>query len=336
MTRRPTIKDVARAAGVSAVTVSRVSNEPQLVVAETRERVLHAMRELGYVPNLAARTMRTNATRTIGFLVPDLTSYPNAAVAQAAEQRLADAGYGLLLASSDNRPAREVRALEVLRTRQVDGIMLYACDQEDPALRAAVASLDVPVVVLDRTLPGGGDRVLSDHATAMTEAVRYLALLGHRAMALVLPDLRIRPALERRDAFLAALGPCRLDPAVQTVLRVPPGAMASTPSSIGVLEGETAPTAVIVDGSRLLRGVIQAARAHRRTIPDQLSVIGIDGEDVAQAATPEITGIVRDFGEIGRTAAELLLRRLAEPTLPPQSVVLPSHVVLKGSCAAPG
>ena len=131
--RRPTIRDVAREAPVSTVTVSRVANAPELVKPATRARVEAAMRRLGYVPNAAAQSMRTNVSRTIGFLVPDLTNYPNAAVAKAAEATLAAAGYAMLLTDSDHDVAREARFLRLLRSRQVDGILLYLSDEDDPS-----------------------------------------------------------------------------------------------------------------------------------------------------------------------------------------------------------
>ena len=338
MRRRPTIKDVAREARVSNVTVSRVINGSPQVEPQTRSRVEQAMRALGYSPNLTARSMRTSLTRTVGFLVPDLTNYPNAAVAQAAEQRLAEQGYAVLLTSSDHRVDRELRLLEVLRARRVDGVVLYLCDEQDPVLAGAVAGLDVPLVVLDRELPAAveADFVLSDHAMAMGEAVRYLSLLGHRCLALLLPDLRIRPVVERRRAFEAAVAAVGLDPAQQSVLQIPPAAAGAVPAALTLLEDPSSPTAVIAEGSRLLRGVLLAARAMGRRIPEDLSVIGIDAEDIASAATPEITCILRDFGEIGRTAAELMLHRLAgRGAADPQQVLLPSAVVLKGSCAPP-
>jgi DNA-binding LacI/PurR family transcriptional regulator len=335
MQRRPTIKDVAREAGVSTVTVSRVVNGSPQVQPETRARVELAMLRLGYLPNLAARSMRTSMTRTVGFLVPDLTSYPNAAVAQAAERRLAQEGYAVLLASSDYEAERERRVLEVLRTRQVDGIVLYVCDEQDAALRAAVARLDVPLVVLDRDLPVEADAVLSEHAAAMAEAVRYLTLLGHRRMALLLTDMRVRPVRERRRGFEAAAAAAGLDPSEQTVLLTAPAGAGSMPSALALLDRPAAPTAIIAEGSRLLRGVMLAARALSKRVPEDLSLVGIDAEDTASAASPEITCIVRDFGEIGRTAAELMLQRLSGRPPGPQRVVLPSRVVLNASCAVP-
>jgi LacI family transcriptional regulator len=336
MQRRPTIKDVAREARVSTVTVSRVANGSPQVEPQTRARVEQAMRALGYLPNLAARSMRTSLTHTVGFLVPDLTNYPNAAVAQAAERRLAERGYAMLLASSDYRVDQELRVLEVLRTRRVDGVVLYVCDEQDQALRAAVTGLDVPVVVLDRGLPVEADCVLSDHAGAVGETVRYLSLLGHQRLALLLPDLRIRPVNERRRAFEAAATAAGLGPAERSVLSVPPAAAGAVPAVLGLLDDPAGPTAVIADGSRLLRGVLLAARALGRRIPEDPSVVGIDAEDIASAATPEVTCILRDFGEIGWTAAELMLHRLDDRAgAPSRRIVLPSRVVLGGSCAAP-
>jgi LacI family transcriptional regulator len=335
MQRRPTIKDVAREAEVSTVTVSRVVNGSPQVQPETRARVEAAMLHLGYSPNLAARSMRTSLTQTVGFLVPDLTSYPNAAVAQAAERRLAEEGYAVLLASSDYRAERERRVLEVLRTRQVDGIVLYVCDEQDPGLRAAVAKLDVPLVVLDRDLPVEADCVLSEHVGAMGEAVRYLTLLGHRRMALLLTDLRIRPVRERRRGFEAAVAAAGLAADQQTVLPVSPAGAGAMPAALALLDQPDGPTAIIAEGSRLLRGVVLAARAVGKRVPEDLSLVGIDAEDIASAASPEITCILRDFGEIGRTAAELMLHRLGGRPPGPQQVVLPSRVVLNASCAAP-
>jgi LacI family transcriptional regulator len=336
MRRHPTIKDVASAAEVSTVTVSRVVNAPRLVQPETRSRVERAMRELGYVPNLAAQAMRTNATRTIGFVVPDLTNYPNAAVAKATEAVLAEAGYCLLLTNSDNRLERELKSLEVLTSRRVDGMILYVCDEDDERLRQAVAAVGVPLVVLDRDLPVESDTVLSDHDSAMGEAVRYLVALGHRRLALLSTHLRLRPPRERQRAFRAWVEACGLDPSEQTVVEPSPDASNALPLVLELIDRRPRPTAIVADGSRFLRSAIQALRLRRLGVPEDLSLIGIDAADIAGSATPEITCIVRDFAEIGRTAAELMLRRLkGGRQVPPQRVVLESSVVLKGSCAAP-
>jgi LacI family transcriptional regulator len=333
--RRPTIRDVARVAGVSTVTVSRVCNAPNLVIAATRARVEDAMRALGYVPNLAARTMRTNATRTIGFLLPDLTIHPNAAVAQAAADHLAAHGYAILLASSDQRPEREIEALAVLRTRQVDGIILYACDQNHPGLRAAVRGLDVPSVLLDRDMPCQGDRIYSEHGPAMAEAVGRLAGLGHRRIVLVQYDAPIRPTLERQHQFHRSAAAAGLDPALLRAIHLPVE-HGPAPDLADALFGRgDAPSAVIAEGSRLLLATIRATRSKGLTVPRDVSLVGIDALDVALASTPEIACIVRDFDAIGCAAAQAMLDRLADRAAKPRLVQLPSRFVEGGSLALP-
>ncbi len=333
--RRPTIRDVARAAAVSTVTVSRVVNEPDLVKRVTRERVEAAMARLGYVPNAVARSMRTNLTHSIGCLVPDLVNYPNAAIAQFAERHLAAAGYSLLLANSDYDTKAEIRAIQALTARRVDALMLYVSDEADPALQEAVSRLPVPCLVLDRRLPGPADRLLSDHATAMQETVRYLAGLGHRRLALMVPALRIRPVDERIRSFEHATAAQGLEPRAQTVVQVPPGDPERLRAAQELSSQPDRPTAVLADGSRQVRALLAAARAQGLGIPDDLSVVGLDAADIATVTTPELTTIARDYAEIGRLAANLLLDRLGQPEAPPRRLVLESEVVLRGSCAPP-
>lgn len=332
MPPRPTIKDIARAAGVSNVTVSRVLNTPELVRADTRGRVEAAMQRLGYTPNLAARAMRTRFTRTIGFLVPDILSYSNAAVAQAAERALAAEGYGMMLVSSGESGADELRALEMLRTHRMDGMLVYVGDESDERMIGTLRELGVPCVVLDRTLPIEADQVLSDHAQAMQETVRYLASLGHTSMAAVMSARRVRPVLERRRAFDAAIAACGLDPARQMIVAVRPEERARFQAT-GLFAGADRPTAVLVDGSQLLRAVVDALRRQGLGIPGDVSVVGLDVEDVAPTMTPELTRISRDYGAIGRTAADFLLRRIRSGPGPRQTALLESHVLLKSSCA---
>lgn len=334
VTRRPTIKDVARAAGTSTVTVSRVVNAPHLVQPATRARVEQAMRELGYVPNLAARSMRTRLTRSVGFLTPELTSLTNAAVAQACEQALSEAGYGMLLTSSDYRVERELQALELLRQRQVDGLVLYLSDEEDPALLRAVRELDVPLVVLDRAIETG-DRVLTEHRGALSTAVHRLLAMGHRRFALLQPDLATRPVRERRAAVEETLAAAGIGAEGLVRIAVPPAALDKALVPAERLAGPDRPTAFLVEGSRLLRAALLALRAAGLEVPKDVSLVAIDAEEAASLTTPETTRIARDFAAIGRTAAALLLRRLARPNLPRQEVVLESRLVLGASCAPP-
>jgi LacI family transcriptional regulator, galactose operon repressor len=326
MARRPTIRDVAREARVSTVTVSRVANAPELVKPETRARVETATRELGYLPNAAAQSMRTNVSRTIGFLVPDLTNYPNAAVAKAAEARLAEAGYYMLLTDSDQDVVREERFLRLLRSRQVDGIILYLSDEDDPAVQATIAELDIPVVVLDRDLPFPIDTVFSEHATAMHETVGHLVARGHRELGLLLPALRIRPVRERVRAFREAVRALGLDPARQVVVEADP--LRGGPQAVrALLAGPTRPSALLIDGTRLLAAAFEGL--HGLDPTQRVTPIAIDVVEPLAAAMPEIVGIARDFAAIGREAARLMIDRLSGALSgPPQRITLASRAVM--------
>jgi LacI family transcriptional regulator len=333
VSRRATIKDVARAAGVSTVTVSRVANAPALVRPETRTRVEEAMRQLGYAPNAAAQSMRTKVSRTIGFMVPDLTNYPNAAVAKAAEATLADAGYYMLLTDSDHDPRREERFLRLLRARQVDGIILYLSDEDDRAVQATIQELGVPVVVLDRKLPFAVDAVFSEHQAAMRATVRHLAAHGRRRLALLSLNLRIRPRRERARGFRAAVRQAGLVPDEQRVVFADVTALHDAVER--VLDATPRPDALLIDGSRLLAASFEILRRRRLAVPRQIAVIAIDAVEPLAAAMPEVIGIARDFSEIGRRAAQLMIDRLTGAlTGPAVTIVLPSRPVLAEAVAA--
>jgi LacI family transcriptional regulator len=310
------------------VTVSRVANAPELVRPATRARVEAVMRRLGYMPNLAAQSMRTRVSRTVGFLVPDLTNYPNAAIAKAAEATLAEAGYTMLLTDSDYDPAREARALQLLQSRQVDGIMLYLSDEDDAALRATVRALDVPIVVLDRDLPFAVDTVFSDHALATRRTVQALLDQGHRRLVLVEPALRTRPVRERIEAFRAAAAAAGLAPEAQVVVQIDSAAR-DLAAIERALAGGPLPTAILVDGNRLLAAAFAVVRGRGLAVPDEVRVVALDAVEPLAAALPELVGIVRDFAEIGRRAARLLIDRLSGAlTGPPVSLTLASRSVL--------
>ncbi len=165
----------------------------------------------------------------------------------------------MLLTDSDYDPAREARALQLLQSRQVDGIILYLSDEDDPAIQATVRNLDLPVVVLDRDLPFAVDSVFSDHALATRRTVRALLRQGHRRLALVEPALRIRPVRERIKAFRAAAAAAGLPPDAQIVVQIDPAAR--DPGTIAqALAGGPLPTAILVDGNRLLAGVFEIVR----------------------------------------------------------------------------
>jgi len=197
-----TIRDVAKAAGVSLSSVSRALNGGKNVSAKVARDVAAAANELGYQPDFLARGLRTRSSGMVGCLVPDLANPINAAIVRAAEARLRDAGYMLVVASTANDAARERTAANQFRGRRLDGVLVAPGSNANDETWRELAAAGTPVIILDRDpLEQDNDplwpAVLVDHRAGARAATRYLVGLGHRRIALLTADARMRPSRER-------------------------------------------------------------------------------------------------------------------------------------------
>jgi len=329
---RPTMKEVADRAGVALSSVSRVMNGHPDVSDVMRHRVLDAVAALGYEPDQLAQSLRTGATKTIGFLVGDISNPLISQIALGAETALREAGYLTLLTNSVNDPALDAQHLRLLQQRRVDGLLLSLSDESNPDMNAALMRTDVPAVLVDRQIVGAAlGAVLSDHASGMTEALTLLTELGHRRIGLVNGNPRVRPSRERANALRRF---CREDPEVSGKVRT----AAFTPAhgyqaTLELLRAEDAPTALIAGSNQILVGVLRALRESGMSLPDDISLVTCDAVPLAEFHNPPISTITRDFGAMGHTAAELLLEQLDRQ--PTREVVLPTNFQATESCASP-
>src|SRR6218665_293365 len=205
--RKPTavnIKDVAREAGVSLGSASRVVNNVPNVRPETRAKVIAAIEALGYRPNHAAQSLRSRSTRTIGCLVTDVSNPLYAQLFRALEERFLAEGYLLLLANGLNDPDREIALLNLFRLRGMDGVVIAPGNERHAGVVKAVGALEMPAVVLDRDLASPHDNVMFDHAAGMRATISHLVALGHRRIALVQSQSSNRPMRRRTEGLRAA------------------------------------------------------------------------------------------------------------------------------------
>lgn len=333
--RPPTIHEVAARAGVSIGTVSRVAGESPRVKPDTRARVLAAMEALGYQPNAAARAMRTNQTKTIGFLIPDMTNQAFARVAQGAETILGPEGYMLFAFSSNRSPAREVAFLQAARQRRMDGLIVTLADETAEPTIAEIRRAGVPVVILDRDIPVEADIVYSEHRQPVETLVGQLAALGHRRIGLVTASLNIRPGRERVLGYRNALAQAGLEADDWLIRARMQSAEYGAAETFDLLSGTNPPTAILAAGSDIFPGALRAVRLMGLSVPGELSFAGADDPLLGDLVFPPITVIQRDMEEVGRQAATLLLDRLRGLEGPPRRVMLPSSVALRASLAAP-
>jgi LacI family transcriptional regulator len=315
--------------------VSRVAAGQGSVAEETRARVMSAMAKVGYQPNAAARAMRTNVSKTIGLLIPDIRSPTFIRVAAGAEEVLAPAGYMLLSASSNRSIGREVAFLQAARQRQMDGLIVSTSDETAEETLHELNQLEMPLVILDRAAPANADLVASEHMLVMQNAVQHLIALGHRRIGFIGPTEKISPGRMRVIGYRRAHAAAGI-PVDERLLRTQ-----TQNSEYGQFEthdmmsGPNPPTALIPASSDIFYGALRAIRMLDLRIPEALSVIGVDDVQLADLVGPPITVILRDVLRSGQEAARLILERLRDPDRPPRQLMLDSHLVLRQSTAAP-
>ena len=327
-----TIKDVARKADVSQGTVSRVINGLG-VSAELRERVTQAIAELHYQPSEIARSMRTSTTRTVGLVITDISNPVLAAIARGAEEVLYPLGYTLIVGNTARHLEREASLIKTLVHRRVDGLLITVEDEENPAVREAVANVGVPVVLVDRDLLLPLDRVHVDHAKGVRMATEYLISLGHRRIAIITAARSVFPGRDRVRGFETALQSAGLPIDPELIHSRSLTAQYSFRVASALLTSPFPPTAIIAGGNQIFEGLLEAVRLRGLSIPDQLSIIACDDTPLTRLGSPPVTVVQRDLNLLGKLSAEMLFERISgECVTGERSVLLPTSLVVRESC----
>lgn len=332
MAKAPTIHDVARIAGVSKSTVSRVlQNSGNSVAEETRQAVLDAMEEVGYTHNAIASSLRTSRTYMVMLLIPSIANPFWPSIAQSLQTTLVDAGYSLVFANTDSKSDHERNLLAMARRNRFDAIALNPVDVPVEELKM----LGVPVVVLGlRQSYSELDQVGSNSYEGTRTGIDYLLKKGHRRIGFIWGE---RAASESRyrgycDALAAAGIPLNERYVAGGHYSMDGGRIAARQL---LLQPER-PTAIFTSNDVMALAAIQEATALGLKVPEDISLLGMDDIEPAAMSTPALTTIGKDKRELGRRAAELLLARLNQkvPT-PPQHISVPCTLVERQTVAPP-
>jgi LacI family fructose operon transcriptional repressor len=322
------IKDVAKAAGVSPATVSRALGRGP-VSDELREQVAAAVRATGYKPNLAARRLRSQDTGTIGLIVVDIRNPFFTAVSRAVEDSAYRAGMRVILCNTDEDPEREALYLGLMQEERITGLIF--APTRTTVDRLPKRSMDFPVVLIDRAGPAGlHDSVVLDNRDAMDQLIGHLVERGYRDIGGLFGNSSSTGA-ERREGYVAAMQRHGLKPQSRAIT---PSTEAAQKEVTAWLAQPDRPRAIVVSNSLFLIGVIKAARALGLKIPGDLAVAGIDNAIWTELVEPGMTVIEQPVEEIGRTAMSLLFERLQTPTLPVRKIVLSGRCIVRGSTGA--
>lgn len=320
---------------MSVSTASRVLNDKPFVREEVRERVMLVSRELGYRPDVAARSMRTGTTGAVALVVSDISNPLFASIAKAADDALGPRGYSLMVANSSNDPSHEEELMAALRQRRLDGLVIAVADEGAAGLRERLEWFQA-VVLLDREVPSArADSVLSDHATGLAQAIAHLAALGHTRIGLVAGTTAQRGSRVRLATFRHEVARLGLD-ADQRLCRA--GALSVDDGYQAVTEMlaiDRRPTAIIAGNNQLFAGMFAALRDLHVSIPDDLSVVACEETELTEFHNPPLDVVYRSLAELGREASELLLARLENPRRRARRVVLPTTFEPRGSSSSP-
>jgi LacI family transcriptional regulator len=323
--------DVAEAAGVSLKTVSRVVNGEPLVAPSTAKTVREAIARLGYRRNEMARTLREGrVTRTLGLVIEDVANPFYSAIMRGVEEETRDRGLLVIAGSSDEDPARERTLVQLFCERRVDGLLVVPASMDHRYLLPELEH-GTPIVFIDRP-PGliETDVILLDNVGGARAAVDHLLSYGHTRIAIVADAPTISTAAERYRGYQEALAAAGVgvDP---ELVRLGAHDAASAEAAVRELLALPRPvTAIFTGNNRITTGALRAL-AGQSTV----ALVGFDDLELAELLSPPVTAIAYDAAELGRLAARVLWERLSGEDGPPQRIVLPTTLVIRGSGEIP-
>lgn len=341
MKKRPTIKDIARATGVHASTVSRAldpdSKKRNLLSAEVIERVREAAETLGYRPNRQAAGLRISRTWSVGVMIPDITNTLFPPIVRGIESVLEPRGYTSIIVNTDNIAERETRLLFVLRERGVDGIINGAAQRTDPKM-AQVAAAGIPIVTLNRKVEDGTiPYVINDERQGIRLAFRHLYDLGHRRIANIAGAQSYSTGQMRLEAFREICAEYGIAEKDAPIVAADSYNEAEGQRCAGrILDDDPDVTAILCANDRLAIGALKLLRTRGIDCPGQVSVTGFNDMPFLDFLPLGLTTVrIKQF-EAGQTSARILLQMIEESEqAAPMETVLPVELVVRESSAPP-
>jgi DNA-binding LacI/PurR family transcriptional regulator len=309
---RISIKDIARAAHVSHSTVSRALSDSPLVSEETKARIQHLAREMGYSPDAQARSLVSGRTRTVGVVVTAITDPFIAEVVQAVETAAYGCGYSVILASSGSEPQREIAAVEMLRSKRVDGVIVTS-SRVGALYQEHLDRLSAPVVLINSHSQQRGAYTFAvnvNNRHGAFQATEHLIRCGHRRIAYVAGPANHSDDEERKAGYRQALASARIVGDSALVVPGTGGADGGEGALPALMALREPPTAVFCYNDMTAIGLLRAARCVGLSIPRDLAVVGFDDIPFSSFVSPSLTTVAQPMTEMGKQALEMVLSLL--------------------------
>jgi len=335
MTKTITIYDVARQAGVSPSTVSRVMNSPEIVASDTCQKVMQVMKELSYIPNMIAASMPRNRMNYIGLIIPDVTNIFFSNIIRGIQDVCEKHGYNVLVVNSDDSQEKEGRYLKLLYSRRVDGVIITVAGYREEKYSEEELSLmkKMHMVLIDREINGLAVPIVKvNNFGGAYSAVKYLLTMGHKKIMYLAGIEGTRTNQERRKGYLAALkkthinwkkelvADFRLDIAYQKIMHHWPQ----------LKNSDELPTAIFAANDLMAIGALKAFTQLKVRIPKEVSIIGFDNIPFSDCTYPPLTTISQPTYLMGQKAVETLLKLIDKKRIK-KSVELETELIERGS-----
>jgi LacI family transcriptional regulator len=331
MAGRVTISDVAREAGVSLMTVSRVINDKGEISQATRQRVHDVIERLGYRPSGIARGLATQRTGTLGLVVPDMANPFFSDVARGVEDRARAAGYNVFICNTDESPQREIAALESLEEKRVDGLVLCSSRLHEEGLRAALDHHPAAVLINRRMATYHVDAVLLADREGALVATRHLLRAGHRAIGFLSGPVASYSSQQRARGYRAALAEAGI-PLNPVWNRACSYELEGGRETARLLVGDHPDlTALFCYNDLVAVGALQACADLGRRVPEELALVGFDDIPLAALVNPPLTTCHVPRYELGDHAMRLLLKRIEGLSEAHDEIVLYPELVVRAS-----
>jgi LacI family transcriptional regulator, repressor for deo operon, udp, cdd, tsx, nupC, and nupG len=331
------IYDVAKRAGVSTATISRVLSRPDVVAPDTRRKVMAAIDSLGFTPNAAAKNLRTLRTAKILVTVPDISNPFFSLILQGIEDAAQREGYSVLVGDTQHDEGREEKYALMLRRKEADGLIFlgHRLPKEAATLVRSMAPGQAPVVNGCEFTPNLGiPSVHIDNATAASDAMEHLYRLGHRRIGIITGPL-VSPLSRDRLAGANARAKKARGERETLVMNGDFSIESGSVAAERLLGRKEPPSAIFCFNDEMAMGVIQTARLRGLRIPHDLSVVGFDDIRFARYVDPPLTTVAQPMRQLGEGTVRLLVEILRGNSTPPESVTLPHTLVVRSSTAPP-
>ncbi len=331
--RHTTIKDIAKAAGVSTATVSMILNKKDKNISQpTRERVLRIAKDINYIPNSMARSLVTSQTKTLGLILPDIVNPFFPEIARGAEDRAREAGYSIIICNTDDNVDQENKYIQMLTEKMVDGIILtHSANRNDEM--SGLENSRIPIILIDRDYdsPNVLGKVLVDNSRASRDGVNYLIGKGYRRIAYIAGPLNTGTARDRLEGYRTALAENGIDYDERLVRVGEYRSKWGYEAAASLLDDGMDFEAIFCGNDAIAIGAMKRLRERGIAVPDDIAIMGFDDIYIASMVDPELTTIKQPNYSMGYEAVNMMIDSIQGNKIGKRNLILDTELVVRKS-----